>query len=267
MKQNILNKLHETQLEILNQIVTICENNQLEYFLIGGTLLGAVRHQGFIPWDDDLDIAMPRKDFKKFIKIAQKQLKKDFFLQTALTDNYSRLFVKVRKNGTLFLENDDKHISRHHGVFVDIFPLYSGKKRITKRLGIKRIAYAIDQYIRNKVDKLPYKQGAKKLLNLIPYKMVVSLRDFLFNGKGKYYINYGSQYGVKKQTIEKEKYLPASKLEFEGRLYNVPNDYQYVLRKIYGPDYMQLPPEEKRVTHNPVRISFDTNGPDEVLED
>lgn len=81
-----------------------------------------------------------------------------------------------------------------------------------------------------------------------------------------YYINLGSQYSIEKQTIEKKRYIPTSLLEFEGKFYSVPNDSKYVLKSIYGENYMQLPPLEKQTTHNPVRLSFDTAGPDEVLD-
>ena len=92
MKEENLKKLHETEIEILDAIVEICDLHQLKYYLIGGTLLGAIRHCGFIPWDDDLDIAMPRRDYNRFLKIAKKELNSKFFLQTCTTDkNYGRI--------------------------------------------------------------------------------------------------------------------------------------------------------------------------------
>ena len=107
MKVESLNKLHKTEVEILKRIVCICEKNNFEYYMVGGTLLGAVRHKGFIPWDDDLDIAMPREDYNSFLNIAQSELGNDFFLQSCFSDrNYGRIFCKVRKNGTLFLEKN-----------------------------------------------------------------------------------------------------------------------------------------------------------------
>ena len=94
----VLRKLQLTQLEILTEVVRICHSNKLRYYLIGGTLLGAIRHKGFIPWDDDLDIAMPRKDFVKFISICRTELNSRYFLHYYTTDfNYYLPFAKVRK--------------------------------------------------------------------------------------------------------------------------------------------------------------------------
>ena len=87
------------------------------------------------------------------------------------------------------------------------------------------------------------------------------------NQKGDYIMNFGSQYGVEKQFMPKEYYSPAKKLEFEGKEYCVPNEYEKVLTQIYGADYMQLPPVEKRINHKPKRISFDTSLPDVVIEE
>ena len=81
MEASVLKKLHDEEVKILDEIVRICSKNNLEYFLIGGTLLGAIRHKGFIPWDDDLDIAMPREDYEKFLKIAEQELEEPYKLE------------------------------------------------------------------------------------------------------------------------------------------------------------------------------------------
>jgi len=268
MEESCLLKLHETECEILDAIVKVCENNQLRYYLVGGTLLGAVRHKGFIPWDDDLDIAMPRKDYNKFLKLARNEIDSRYFLQTCYTDKgHASIFSKVRKNNTLFLEDNCKCVKKHHGIFVDIFPLDDGQEKIISKLPfLKRVAYSINSYVLFKRSCFKYPKLFKKLVfSIFPSSLLIRIRDFLFLGSGDCYVNYGSNYGVKKQTIKKSCYDPAVKLEFEGRLYNVPKDYDYVLRRIYGDNYMQLPPVEKRVTHNPVRLSFDTYGEDERM--
>ena len=98
------------QQKILDEIVRICDNYNLRYFLIGGTLLGAVRHKGYIPWDDDLDISMPRKDYNQFIEIAKKQLSQNFKLDCKYTNNkYWLPFIKVRMKDTSFDENSLIH--------------------------------------------------------------------------------------------------------------------------------------------------------------
>src|SRR5690554_4415622 len=124
MDQKTLKKLHNVQIEILNQIVKICNQNKLTYFLIGGTLLGAIRHKGFIPWDDDLDIAMPRKDYEKFLELCQGYLGDEYYLHCSKTDpKYWLPFAKVRKNNTIFEEKSIQTINSHKGIYVDIFPL------------------------------------------------------------------------------------------------------------------------------------------------
>ena len=90
-------------------------------------------------------------------------------------------------------------------------------------------------------------------------------RKYLLQGKGDYYISYSSAYAIEKETNNKSHYDPPAKLLFEGKLYNAPKDYDIILQRVYGKDYMELPPIEKRMNHNPMRLSFNTNGPDEVL--
>ena len=128
-KDNVLDKLHSVQIEILDEIVGICDKHNLTYFLIGGTLLGAVRHKGFIPWDDDLDIAMPREDYEKFLKIAKTELDKKYYLHDISIDkNYWQPFIKIRKNNTLFDEKMIDNIETHKGIFVDVFPFDNLKR-------------------------------------------------------------------------------------------------------------------------------------------
>ena len=273
MNNICLKKLHETQLDILDNIVQICKKHNFKYYLIGGSLLGAVRHKGFIPWDDDLDIAMPREDYEGFLKVAQAELGEAYFLQTEGTDkNYSHILGKVRKTKTLFLEEADQHIDRHHGIFVDIFPLDSGKKRELKKLKIKKRIFLFLDYglhFNNQSEKSVHEKSVFKILlySIIHAFPGISkkIRNHCLSGTGDCYVNHGSQYGLNKQVIEKENYDPPIELEFEGRLYSAPRNYEYILEKIYGGDYMKLPPEEKRVTHNPIRLSFNTDGPDEDM--
>ncbi|MBO5248238.1 MAG: LicD family protein [Clostridia bacterium] len=277
MNETCLKRLHETQVEILGVIASVCEKYGLTYYLIGGTLLGAVRHKGFIPWDDDLDIAMPRDDYEKFLTVAQSEFGERYFLQTVYTDkNYDQLFGKVRKNGTLFLESSDKDMVKHHGIFVDIFPLDSGRREeIRKNKALKDFLNFSKKLLRRRRWKgqRPFgiKYALKKILSfslwLLPLEWLMKSRTRILRGTGDCYVNFGSQYSIEKQTISKEKYDPPARLEFEGKEYQVPKDYDYVLRRIFGDHYMDLPPEEKRVTHNPLRLSFDTDGPDEEMGD
>ena len=104
-----LDKLHQVELEILDDFVSVCEKNKLRYFLTGGSMLGAVRHSGFIPWDDDIDIGMPREDYDKFIKLGSEALGDKYTLECfELNDNYHLPFAKIVKNNTIFDEGLEK---------------------------------------------------------------------------------------------------------------------------------------------------------------
>lgn len=272
MDKEILIKLHTVQTKILDKIVEICEINSLEYFLIGGTLLGAVRHQGFIPWDDDLDISMPRKDYEIFLKICNRYLGDDFFLDSSGTNNrYWLPFAKIRMKNTIYQENLLEYYKGYEGIWVDIFPLDNASEEISKLQEIQFylfgkvksvIAYNSKiSYIRS---ENPIKVFGYKICSLIPNKIwfIIQKKIMMMNKdeKSSYFVNLGSQYGIKKQTHLKSKYLPSKKIKFEGKPYNVPNDCNYVLTKIYGSDYMELPPVEKRVTHNPIRVKFEDSA-------
>ena len=260
MNEKVLARLHECQVDMLDVIDAFCRRHGLSYYLIGGTLLGAVRHQGFIPWDDDIDIAMPRADYDFLLNNLQADLSEDYFLQTCFTDNgYGRDFAKLRKNNTVFLEQVDAHVdNRHHGIFLDIFPLDS---RPEKRSFFGKIKYrlyqAVDSYVVCKRGRVPTSKKSK-LFVLLPMKAWLSIRDKLKKGRG----DYRTMDAV--PPLPASFYEPAVKLLFEGKEYAAPNQYDALLRAQYG-DYMQLPPENERVTHNPLRISFDLGGEDETL--
>lgn len=268
MEKRILNKLHKAETDILEEIVRVCNENNLEYFLVGGTLLGAVRHKGFIPWDDDLDIGMPREDYKKFLKIAPKELKDRFILDCYKTNKrYWLSIAKVRLKHTEFLEGVLQEYPTEKGIWVDIFPLDNtrGDESITLKAQwfvIKALKILMWNKLEKKQKTNTLKGKIKKLLYIttstkLSTRIVNTVMQLQNNKSNKYFVNFGSQYGIKKQTHLKEKYLPTSELEFEGKMYKVPNDPDYVLTKIYGKNYMQLPPLEKRVTHNPLRIKFE----------
>lgn len=261
MDKETLSKLHDTELEILDVIVKICNDNNLTYYLAGGSVLGAIRHKGIIPWDDDIDIMMYRSDLDKFEKLCEKQLPDGYFYQSSKTDpHYHHIFSKVRKDGTLFVEKQTASTGQHNGIFVDIFPIDSAKHECGLQSKQAMLANKIEKILKvkdnilsgNFLDKVIATIFSERFLLLIQ-REVLSVFN---NPKNKYYVNFGSQYGVKKQTMKKSVYYPPIEIEFENRKYYIPNDYDHFLRKLYGDKYMELPPKNKRVTHNPIKIAF-----------
>ena len=273
LNPNVLRKLHLTELEIMCVVDKVCRDHNLEYYLVGGTLLGAERHQGFIPWDDDLDIAMPRKDYNRFIELCNAGCLGDkYFLQhTSSYPDYFMPFAKVRKNNTLFDEEILKNVNCHKGIFIDVFPLdYSiTNKGIMYHLRAKTIKYISSIILLRTFNQSP-KNIASKILyffsKMFSISQIANYRDAIcmkYNN-GKYLINYGSNYNYSKQTMEKEIYFPGVDIEFEGHMFRAPAKHVDYLVNLFG-DWQKLQKKKKRRNHNPTTVIFDTTS--EVIEE
>ena len=259
-----LKKLQAVEIEILNEIKRICEKHSLRYCLIGGTLLGAVRHQGFIPWDDDLDIVMPRSDYERFCDICSTDLNQGYYLHSIKTDKkYWLSFAKIRKKDTIFDEQNIAHLDVPKGIYVDIFPLDYSKGENSKGQAFR--TFFIKQIGRGIIAKkgIGEKNSRKFKVRRFLFKpfsieFLFKLQTYLMKRvkNGSCYVNFGSNYNTKKQTMPVEFYEPYTFLAFGNGEYPVPQKYSEVLTRIYGDDYMELPPEEKRITHKPVRLYF-----------
>lgn len=275
MDSETLRRVQTAQLSIAKEIKRICDKNGIEYFLDSGTLLGAVRHKGFIPWDDDMDIAFTRENYNRFIEAAENDLGEEFFLQTWKTDkNYPLPFAKVRLNGTKFIENANEKAQIHQGIYVDVFPydVWPEKKRNQKKLWRKRLL--IQSMLMMKCHYLKFKSDTAKkyLLKIIMFTFV---RFFsLFRSKSSliksyekttYKFNRIESDEIYEQTVNfkfgywvipKSCFENAIELDFEDEKFNCPGNYVEYLTKVYG-DYMTLPPEEKRaVGHNIIEVDF-----------
>ena len=255
-----LRKIALIQLESMDEVHKICKKENITYYMIGGTLLGAVRHKGFIPWDLDIDIGMPREDYERFKHICNVQLKYPYaYLDHTNCKIFFRPHALIsRMDTSISIKYDDVNPKLLDlGVYIDIFPLDNApddpilrKKQSEKLLKIRRF----------KSIRIPYSYSYKKWKRYVHYAVssmlswipVKKINQYQQNQMQKYrYQNtecicsMGSQYAYSKQCMKKEIYGQPVLLDFEGRKYYAPARYRNYLTQLYG-DYMKLPPEEKR---------------------
>ncbi len=253
-------RIKSIQIDMLKKIIDICNSENIKYFLVGGSALGAVRHRGFIPWDDDIDVGMPRKDYEKFISCAPKYLPDNMFLQTAYSDErYPLNFAKLRRSDTTFKEASYSSLKINHGVYLDIFPLdgyTSGKLfHLKNKLLNMRVYMAFDCY---EPPKNIFKRLIRVFLGIIykDYKTAVFKREKLIKKidyeSSEEVINYCGAWGDR-EIMPQEYFGEGVKAEFEGLKVIIPSDYDKYLTRLYG-DFMKLPPEEKRVPHHECTI-------------
>lgn len=251
-----LRQLQMCQLDIALNIKTICEKNDIPYFLIGGTLLGAVRHKGFIPWDDDMDIGLLRKDYDRFIEICKSDLPDHLYLQTWDTDfGYAMPFAKIMLKGTKYREEASGKSKANSMIFVDVFPydnkpdnIFEGKilffvQEIAKKMLQYKMGYDMSKTSSHKTVhkflKIISKLFSIKLLKQLIYKFQIKCNK----NKTKLLINYNGAYRDKEVMNYNGSKL--DKMIFEGYEFSVPFEWDELLKNMYG-NYMELPPVEKR---------------------
>lgn len=255
MDNETLKRLQAIETSILVDIAKVCNEESITYYLSSGTLIGAVRHHGFIPWDDDIDIAMPYSDYIKFLQIGQDKLGSKYFLQTFETDeNYSNNFARVRLNGTTQMRPEHSNVHMHQGIWVDIFPIieigkgieYKFKRKLLDLMRLMQRDVFLEDYKKYKgtyqILKLFYKIDKRKRI-----KWHANLMNWMGRAKNK---DYCTEVWMVRRIIYPISVIQGEtkKLEFDGYMFSVFPDYDTVLRIGYG-DYMQLPPVEKRYNH------------------
>lgn len=271
--QDDLKKLQRCQLAMALRVRDICDNHAIKYFLVAGTLLGAVRHQGFIPWDDDLDIGMLRHDYNRFVDLAQNELGADYFVQTYVTDPYMPFpYAKVRLNGTILREAGSRDSRWNAGIFIDVFPfdgvptnavqrhLHKGALYVLGRLLLVKCGFDPTAGDASALKKLTYQAVIRPLSWMVPRGIQVRALDtlaLLFSGRDTAAVMAtGGAYGYERETIPREWIVETTSLNFCNEPFRCPLRWHEYLVNLYR-DYMELPPVESRYNrHGIIELDF-----------
>ncbi len=266
-RAELLERIHQVELEILGEIDRICRENDLHYYLFYGTLIGAIRHQGFIPWDEDLDVAMPRQDYERFLQIAPRALGEKFMLDDISTNPlYFNPFAKVRNKDTLFAIRSLQNYKGNQGLWIDIFPLDTvrakDQKIVAWRLALSHLIRAAirgHRGIGNLTAASLHTRLLCKAIARLPDKMLWRWINRLHTSKnqdgGDCYVAY-AEYPAARSVFPKALFQPARTGRFVGAEYPIPGESEQILTKIYG-DFMQIPSKENQVTFYPEWIGFE----------
>jgi lipopolysaccharide cholinephosphotransferase len=250
----LLRKLQMAELDMLIAVDRLCSRHHLTYYLIGGSALGAARHHGFIPWDGDVDVGMPREDFERFLQICSGELPAGLFAQTRDTDPvFFRHFAKVRNENTTFVLHDDQRLKHSHGVFIDIFPMDGAPsspilQRVQSAVIWLSVASGTLRYVTRYSDHF-FKRLVALASLCIPYDFWFVLGERALRWKkletarlwGPICAGY-----YRRELAPREHWGTPERVEFEGYKLPVPRQLDAYLKHKYG-DYLKLPPIDQRV--------------------
>ena len=252
--------------DMLVELDRICTKNKIQYFLVGGTLLGAIRHKGFIPWDDDIDVGMLRDDYEKFVECCKKDLDGEYWLANAETEEDNpNLYYKMKTHGTEYIEAISRKSNSSKEIFIDIFP-YDASPNNCK---VAKFHYDLIHFYRRllsfkcKYDFSHNRNIIKRFLNYcLRIFSVFFSKKFLIKKihhlmtkynthNTNYIVNTSSSYSCEKVRMKKEVFNEYTRVQFESGLFMAMKDYDGYLKKLYG-DYMKLPPKSKRTSKHSV---------------
>jgi lipopolysaccharide cholinephosphotransferase len=243
--------LREAQLIMLEMLVefdAICKKYNLQYWLDSGTLLGAVRHQGFIPWDDDIDLSMPIEDYRRFKEIAQDELSDNIFFQTRQTDKEFKFdYIKLRSNKASIVEFHEKKkdIKYHQGIFIDIFPMLTMPNTefhqafYEDAFKLIRDVSSISLHTPNGKDHPKVREALLAAINEMHEGWEKEDIKVIYSGKMP---DVAAWFDIKEV-------FPLKRISFEGLEFPVPHNPEHYLGAIYSFNFMELPPEDKRTIH------------------
>ena len=266
---SIQKKLWDIEQQILDVIDKVCSENGLRYSLAYGTLLGAVRYGGFIPWDDDIDVMMPREDYDRLIKIWPNVAPRGYLLETeCMYDDFVNTFMKIRKDHTTFLQFEgERRASYHKGIFVDIFPADRRAPGVLSRK-IQFAAFALSLLFNRGYPS--ESQGIsgfveRVLLKIVPSNYYHKLSQWIGEKSRKWNCCALSELVFPCTIRDCKRFYPPDlfehleKIQFNGKEYYAIHDRNKFLSIRYG-DFMKLPPKEEQVwKHHPLLIDFEHN--------
>lgn len=253
-----MTELQRCQFEILTVFAQVCQRLGLRFFLVCGSALGAVKYGGFIPWDDDIDVALPREDYEAFLAKAPALLPEYLFLQNYRTDPaFPQIYSKLRHSRTTCIEENAAHLPIHHGIGMDIFPLdgYPKGKWEQRRLELGKNWY---QHLLGAAFAPPagwrvWEYRIKRLLGIHRRTAVIAAKYDAFLRRypaenAQIWCNHGNWQG-KLDYAPRTEYGEGALLPFEGLTVRVPEDRHAYLTRKYG-DYRKDPPPHKQVSHH-----------------
>lgn len=270
-----LKDVQQIEISILKTVTDLCDKHDIEYFIIGGTLLGAVRHRGFIPWDDDIDIGMNRNEYDRFISLMPEILPDDLFMQSPLTEKDDPFpYVKIRKTGTEFVEYCNRNKNMHRGIYLDVFPfdnvpdneteyrhLFERVQRMAKLYSLRHVP-DITIPPRNLTSYFKYitRRMIYYLMKLVPSEIItIKLETIMrsYNNKDTSSVACLFFPDFKTEHVSKSNLYPLKEYDFGDLKVKGPENYDIYLKTHYG-NYMILPNQEKRIGHRPYILNTDS---------
>ena len=263
----IIEKMQFIEYDMLCELDRICKKNNISYQLDGGTFLGAVRHKGFIPWDDDIDVRMLRSEYERFCEVCKRDLDESkYFLQNHDTDpGFLWAYARILRVGTSFYRENQEMLTMKRGIFIDIFPFDCLPNKIAKKFfynircfWARKILYSRVGAVheRNIIKRVGYKI-VRTVSVEYAYKMIGKLAHENSENDSERVRVIGCAWAQEKSGYPIEYLKESAEYEFNGKSFPSSRDYNGMLTLMYGSDYMTLPPEEKRVPkHTAVSIDF-----------
>lgn len=255
MDNKLIQVIQSRQYNMLCEVKRICDYYNINYFLCCGTLLGTIRHKGPIPWDDDLDIGFLREEYKKFLNVAPKELKKNFFLQTWITDeNFALPHGKLRDMSSHYIETANKKSGCIDGISIDLLPFDALPQNRFMQIMHGRYLFHIMNIIKVKRKWVFIKEDHVNFIYKIIYMIVSKFHDDIYfirkydifcqkyNTSTNKMVSEAAGLDIFRFIEEKKKYEDLIPAKYCDLLFKIPREYDAILRKTYG-DYNRFPQE------------------------